>query len=81
MQGAVSREFPHATIPPAAIAYRDNQRERRVMNVLMSIVAVFVFAVVGTAIYLVLAEDEGAVEAMIRDFRQPAEPSPLRAAE
>ncbi len=51
------------------------------MNVLMSIVAVFVFAVVGTAIYLVLAEDEGAVEAMIRDFRQPAEPSPLRAAE
>lgn len=37
------------------------------MNVLLAIFAVFGFACVGTAIYLVLGENEGTVEAMIRE--------------
>lgn len=35
------------------------------MNILLAIFAVFGFACVGTALYLVLGEDEGVVEAMV----------------
>ncbi len=51
------------------------------MNVLLGTFAVFAVACVGTALYLVLGEDEGLAEAMVQASEQPAEPPPPQAAD